>query len=457
MKHFLLLAVCLAAVFLGACSTESQFPVATGEASVRAINTIPTSPSFSFLIQERLIGAVEYKTASEPARYDDIDYTFSFEVLLPGDPPRITRVASQVLAVEADRDYTFVISGPIAAPVITVWEGDDRAWDGSETVFETRVGHTAASLGDVDVYFDAATTPPTLGPVLGTLAFGEVLPAADFETGDYILTITAAGDPTNVHFESAPVNISARISAIISVFEGDANDLSPWSVRLFNQNAGGAGVLVDPRFLPTLRLFHASMDFGAADVYFDDPLTAPVLEDHAFGDITDDLDVPAGTLPLTYTTADNIGSILIDAERAIPAIARTHLYVVRNSLGDDVLVDHFPDRRSIETRARLSIIHTATSHAAVDIYFVPRVLPIDETRELSEDALPLIRGLALSSDPRQFPMVAGSFDIFVTVLGDKTVLAGPIPLDTSLGDVIDMIIYENVDPNVVDLAFIPVP
>jgi len=456
MKRYPLLAVCLAAVSIGACSTDTELPVATGKASIRAINSIPTSPSISFLIQERAIGVVEYKTASAPARYDDLDYVFSFEAVLAGDILP-TRIASHPLKVEADKDYTFVISGPTAAPAITVWESDERVWAGSETVFAARFGHTAAPLGDVDVYFDAATTPPTLGPVLGTLAFGEVLPAADFDTGDYILTITAAGDPTIVHFESAPVNVSAPLSAIISVFEGDANDLSPWSVRLFNQNAGGAGVLVDSRFLPTLRLFHASMDFGTADVYFDDPLTLPVLEDHAFGDITDDLEVPVGTLALTYTTADNMGSILIDAERAIPAGARTHLYVVRNSSGDDVLVDHFPDRRSIETRARISIVHTATSHAAVDIYVVPRVLPIDEIRELSEDAIPRIPGLALGSDPRQFPMVAGSFDIFVTVLGEKIVLAGPVPLDTSLGDVIDMIIYENVDPDVVDLAFIPVP
>ena len=449
MKRILLLAVCLAAVFLGACSNESKLPVASGKASVRAINTIPTSPTMSFLIEERLIGTVGYKSASAPARYDDLEYNFNFELVLAGGQAP-TRVASEILDVERDKDYTFIISGEIAAPVITMWEADERAWIGDETVFETRFGHTAASLGNVDVYFADASVPPALGSELGTLAFGEILAATDFETGEYVLTITAAGDPTIVHFVSEPITVAAQITAIISVFDGDANDLSPWAVRLFNLVAGGGGTVVDSRFPPTLRLFHASKDFGSTDIYFDDPLTTPEIAGHVFGDFTGDLEVPAGVLPLTYTAADNVGSILIDAERPIIVGTRTHLYVVRNSLGNDVLVDHRPDRRPIETIARFSIINTATSHTALDLYIVPRDTSIDEAR-------PFLQGLPLSADPLEIAVVAGSFDIYITVLQEKTVLTGPMPFEVALGDFTEAIIYENDDPNVVDLVFIPIP
>ncbi len=461
MKRYLLLAVCLAAVSLGACGKESTLPEATGKASVRAINAIPTSPSYSFLIEERFIGAADYKTVTVPARYDDLDYVFNFDVVLPGDPgegPAVARVASQALDVQADKDYTFVISGATAAPVITIWEGDEREWIGGETVFEARFGHTAASLGEIDVYFLDPAVPAAQGSELGTIAFGEFVPATDLEAGSYVLTITPAGDDTTILFQSHPITLLAQTQILISVFNGDANDLSPLAARAFNLTSGGAATLVDSSSQPTVRFFHASMNFATADIYVDDPLTAPPLvEDHAFGDITGDLEVAAGIRPLTYTTANSVGSILIEAERTIGAGTRTHLYVVRNETGDDFLVDYFPDRRSIETLARLSIVNTATSHPAPDVYIVDRVLPIGDIRELSGDEIPDIPGLPLGADPLQFPFGEGSFDIFVTVRLEKIVLAGPIPIDTALGDVVDMIIYENVDPNVVDVVFIPAP
>ena len=137
MKHFLVLAMALVALSLGACTKESQFPEATGKASFRAINTIPTSPPFSFLIEERPIGNAAYKNSSSPSSFDDLEYTFNFDVVLGGNQPA-TRVASRFLAAEAGKDYTFVISGVTAAPTVTLWEGEIREW--AETDTEERIG-----------------------------------------------------------------------------------------------------------------------------------------------------------------------------------------------------------------------------------------------------------------------------------------------------------------------------
>ncbi|MDH3614487.1 MAG: DUF4397 domain-containing protein [Gammaproteobacteria bacterium] len=468
MKHFLYLAVCVALVSLGACSNESALPVAKGEASVRAINAIPASPAFSFLIEERFIGAVEYKSSSNPSRYDDLDYTFNFDVVLAGGLVR-TRVASEFLDVEADKDYTFIISGSIAAPVITLWEGDERTWDGAETVFEARFGHTAASVGNIDVYFADAAIPPALGSEQGTLAFGEFIPAAEFEAGDYVLTITSTGDPADVLFKSDSITLEERAVVMINVFDSDANDLSPLAVRLFNTVNGGTAALADVNFPPTARFFHASLDYDTVDIYIDDPLTTPLVADHAFRDVTNDLEVPAGALPLTYTTAGNIGSILIDTDRIATAGTRIHYYVVENSAGVDVLVDHFPDRRSVETLVKISIINTAAIGTAVDIYVVPPGTGID-------DVTPLLGGVPVGLDPVNFTLVevdfedesiifngnqfrdlAAGIEVYVTPLGEKTLLAGPVPLDVALGDVLEAIIYETIDPTVVDLVIAPVP
>ncbi len=452
MKRYLILAVGMAAVCLGACSNESKLPVATGKGNIRAINAIPSAPAFSFLIEERLIpgGSVEYRAATANASYDDLEYTFNFEVLLAGDTAR-TRVASQFLDVEADKDYTFVISGTIAAPVITLWEDDLREWAGDETTFEARFANTAATLGDVDVYFAEAMDPPTApvaGAATGTLAFGEIMPAAEFAEGDYILTVTPAGDETTILFQSEPFTPAVQTSIILSVFDSSPNDLAPAFISVISAGSGSSGALIDSRFRPTIRFFHASIDSGDVDIYVDDPLGAAIVSDHMFLAVTGDIEVPAGELPLTYTTAGTMGSILIDDDRTVFAGTRSNYYLIKNAAGEAAIVAANLDRRSVETFAQLSIINTAANHISVDVYIV-------DADELIDEAFPAIPGLTVGSSPAASPFPPGSYDIYVTPLGEKDVIVGPVRLDAAAGDVIETVIYDNVEPAIADLVFIP--
>ncbi|MDH3409685.1 MAG: DUF4397 domain-containing protein [Gammaproteobacteria bacterium] len=450
MKRYLIPAVCMAAVCLGACSNESKLPVATGKGNIRAINAIPSAPAFSFLIEERLIGSVDYRASTVTSSYDDLEYTFNFEVLLAGDSTR-TRVASQFLDVEADKDYTFIIGGTIAAPVITLSEGDVREWSGDETAFEARFANTAATLGDVDVYFAEAMDPPTApvaGAASGTLAFGEFSPAAEFAEGEYILTVTPAGDETTILFQSEPFTPAVQTSIILSVFDSVPNDLAPAYVSVFSSGSGGA--LVDSRFRPTIRFFHASIDAGDVDIYVDDPLGAAIVSDHMFGAVTGDIDVPAGDLPLTYTTAGGMGSILIDEDRTVFAGTRSNYYLIKSAAGEDAIVTANLDRRSVETFARLSIINTAANHGSVDVYIV-------EVDALIDEALPAIPGLTVGSSPAASPFPSGSYDIYVTASGAKDVIVGPVRLDVAAGDIIEIVVYDNIDPAIADLVFIPQP
>jgi len=452
MKRYVILAACMAAVSLGACAGDSQFPEAKGEGRVRAINAIPTSPAFSFLIEERVIGSVDYQTASMTSTFDDLEYDFNFEVALAGTLIR-TRVATEFLDVIRDKDYTFVISGDIAAPNITLWEADVREWADGETAFEARFAHTAASQGNIDVYFAPAMDPPTapvVGSELGTLAIGETLPAAEFAEGEYILTITEAGDDTEVLFRSEPISPVTQTSIIFSVFDADANDLADVSVTAINATSGGSVQLADTSFLPTVRFYHASFDLGGVDIYTEDPLVTPTVEDHVFPDVTGDIELPAGDLPLTYTTADNVGSILIDEDRTVFAGTRTNYYLIKNAAGEDALVVAVLNRRSIETIAHLSILNTAFNHAFVDVYFV-------EADELIDEVLPFIGSLPLGATPTNVPLLENSYDIYVTEPGEKTVIVGPVRLDAASGDIIETVIYDNMDPAIADLVFISPP
>ncbi len=447
-RHFYL-AICLAAVAIGACSKDSSLPLATGKGSIRAINAISTSPDFSILIEERGIGTAAYKAMSLPVDYDDLDYDFNFEILMPGGTAP-TRVATRHLDVVKDMGYTFIITGAISNPTILLWETAQREFLATDTVFEAQFGHTSPSLAAIDIFFAAPGIVPTSGAELGTLTFGDVLPVADYEAGDYVVIYTAAGNPGTVLFTSNTLSIAATATRLFSVFDTDANDLAPVAVQLLDLSSGASAPIADVSYAPTLRFLHASISVGPVDIYIEDPLGEPAVSGHAFGEFTGDIAASAGTVPLTYTAALNVGAILIDKDIVVAAGSHNQYYVIRSSAGEDVVVDYRPNRRSIETLARISVINTSTNHPLVDFYAITAGIGI-------ADELPILSSLSLDGDPIPFSVVAGDLDLYLTTPGEKTVLAGPVPITAALGDVIEFIAYDNVDPAIVDLVFVPQP
>ena len=180
-----------------ACTSDSEFPSPTGEGTIRALNAIAASPGTAFLIEEVSIGTIVFREATTPQRYDDFEYIFNAEVLLPGDTA-VTRVASLTQKIDADQDYTFLLTGQWDAPTLSVWTVADPLWEGTETVFEMRFAHLAEGTGAVDVYFAAAGVAPVLGEEQGTLNFGEILDPIEFSGGDFVVTYTTSGDPADV-------------------------------------------------------------------------------------------------------------------------------------------------------------------------------------------------------------------------------------------------------------------
>ena len=448
MRPFLYLVACAAMLAVSGCAKESDRPVATGKASFRAINAIPGSPQINFLIEQRPLGSVPYKGTSTTAQYDDLSYTFYFKAALAGDSTQ-TVIASYPLDVVADMDYTFLIGGTLTAPTIDLWTEPRKVFTGDENYLSLRIAHTAASLGDVDVYLSPPGTAPVAGQALGTLSYGDYLPPMDVDEGDYVLTYTAPGDPATILFESDTLTLTSKTSKLLTIFDADENDVAPWAVRIMDLGAGSSSLVADPNYPPTVRFLQASINFPDADIYDTDPLTTPIVTGHTFRDITGDIPMPSGTVPITYTTAGDTSMVLIDDDRDI--LAGTHQqYVVADVDGTDTIIPSLPDRRSISTVARLSIINTASNVGAVDIYLVPAGDSID-------NAGPVLFSLTVGLTPIQFPVTAQDFDIYVTAPGEKTPIAGPIPLTTQLGGVYDAIIYDTTDPTAVDFEFIPPP
>ncbi len=442
----ILLAVIAAATVAG-CGGESSLPEATGEGVVRMISAMPTAPDIGFLIEERALASVAYKSNSSPERWDDLTYTFNFEISRP--LVENTRIASRSLDVVRDIEYTFVVRGSVDAPVVDLWEIPVRSFSGSETVFEMRIGHAADALGTVDVYLGLANAAPALGDLVATLAPGEVSAPTDVEQDSYIVTITAAGDPANVLYQSVSTQIVANQSALIAVFEGDANDTAPVTIRVFN-GQGASSALTDARFPPTARFIHATTDLGTSDIYDDEALQNRIVADLAFGGVTGDIDMQVGELTITATAPGNVGAIqLQDTLTTFPGSRVNYLFTV---LADELTGAQVRvDRRSIETVARLTFFHSAANHSLVDLYVV-------EAGTSIEDAiLPRQIRLAYGLQTPSISLNAGSYDIYITTAGEKTVLDGPIGLEAGLGDVFEAVLLDRVDPSLAEFRLFPPP
>jgi hypothetical protein len=446
MRRLLLLSACLAALLISACTSGSKFPDPTGKGSIQAINAISTSPIIAFRVEERAIGNVDFKSLSSKTPFDDFEYNLNFDALLAGESEP-TRIASQSLQVVKEMEYTLVISGDLLAPTLTLWERARREYAEGDTVLEASFGHFSPALGDVDIYFADAAIVPAAGNEVGTLTPGAKLPPLDVQAGDYVLTITTAGMPEDILFTSDVMTMQAASTMLFIIFDTDANDRGPVSVRSFNTETGATTALIDPLYPPTVRFIHALQDLGAVDIYVDDPLTIPAVEDQDYREVSAEIEVSVGVLPITYTAFDNIGTILVDANISITTGVRADYYVLGNAASPASLATA-RDRRSIETLAKFTVVYTETNHDSLDVYIVEAAADIAELP-------PRFAGLTAGLDPLLTQLPEGSYDVYLTVTGEKTVVAGPLQVDLVLGDVVTAIIYDAVNPATADIVVIP--
>ena len=410
---------------LAACTSESQLPNPDGKGSIWAINGIPGSPFIQFRIEERALATLEYKQAAAPAEYDNFEYNFNFDVAIPGETEQ-DRIATITLQVEVGREHVFAVTGTLDAPVITTWTTDLREWDEAETVFEARVAHLSATLGEVDVFIQDPADPLVAGGQVARLAAGEIMDFADFEEGTYQVSVTAAGDINTLHFQSSGVTLGARTSNTISLFDGNENDTGPYVAGLMTA-AGVSFSLTDPAYLPTARFINAAQTLPAADVYRDEALTDLVATNILWGVPTADVEVTAEETTFYFTPTGSTATTLFSQNvGSIPPGVPSDVFVVGDT-DDWNAVALVADRASATTVAKFSIYHGAFNNQTFDVYIKER------DAELLEDDFPLVVGLPFGFPSTTLALAAGSYDVYLAELATKNVIGGPYALDVALG------------------------
>ena len=440
-KASVLFALVLTGLGFAGC-TESQREEATGEAGIRGIHAMPTAPAVAFLIEERSLSQLSYRGVSTAEAFDDLTYNFNFDTAFPGDTES-TRLATVSADIQPDIEYVFALTGTVDAPSIVVWETPERTFEEGETVFEASAGHLAAAAGELDVYLAPPGTAPAAGQARGTLAFGDIMEPFDVEAGDWVLTVTAAGDPADVLFQSGTQEIGERTAVLFTIQDSEPSLTSTLSVQRVTRGAG-ASQLADSRFPPTRRFVHAAFGTAGIDVVVDDDFGSPVVSGLTFGQVSADVAVPAGNADYSLTQAGNPGAILHEEEDASAANSRSTSFIAGEP-GDLELVT-FPDnRRSIPRVARLRLTLVSANFEEADIYILESGTDI-------ADAGPGFSRMKTLVSTGYLDLAPGSYDVTITVGGEKTVAAGPLTLDLASGSITDLAAVDTADPNLLEIV-----
>ncbi|ANO51002.1 DUF4397 domain-containing protein [Woeseia oceani] len=425
---------------LAGCA-ESARENATGKAVIRAVNAIVDAPAVVFKIEERSLGSLEFGDVTPIQNYDDLAYNFNYDITDIGATSS-RRLASQFLDVVADTNYLFVLSGSISNPQITLWTDDERQWEGTETVFEMGFMHLASNLGALDVYFAAPGTAPTAGAAVGTLVNGERLDPAEYAAGNYVVTLTEANDPQAIVYQSPSRTLAGASTDSILIFDHNPTRNSDVHVRHLTQ-AGTAADLVDARVSPTGQFLHAAPAIGNVDIAENDDFASLLLADQPFGNLSGEITLSAGTNDYTWTDAGNMGAILVESEEVIAADYKRTL-VLAGPAADHTILNVQSIRRPFSTSARLNIINAADNAETVDIYFLP-------DGDSIADFTPISSGIPFTFSTGMTPVIAGDYEITITVAGSQTVLAGPLDISLANRDVVEVYVMDTADPNAMSL------
>jgi len=446
MKRLVLVFALLALV---SCAGESNLPTPTGKGTIRSINAMAGSPSVAFRLEKFLVGQAGFQDVTNSLRFDDFDYIFNWEAVYLGELSA-RNIASHMDKIETGMDYTFVLTGNVNAPVVNVWESSEREWNGDETVIELQFANyapEASVLGPIDVYLAPDGTVPVAGEQIATLDFGEIMPPIDVEAIEYVLTITRAGDPMDILFQSLPTLYIAQSAVISPIFDGDEHQETAYLSVLLVNKTGATARLVDATADPTIRFIQASIDLATSDVYDDVTLTNLILSGHAFADITNDMPIAIGQTSHYYTPVGDTSAVLF--ESGIATVQNTHWnWVVLGTAGNRFAHSYLPNRRSVSIYARLQFFHAALNNTFVDIYVVDADVPIDDENTTLFD-------FTFSVLVPPLPYASGSYDIYVTLPNEKTVIGGPLRINVIDGDVVELMLFDTVDPAVVDIRVLP--
>ncbi len=446
--HQLLLFV---AVGVATGCSDSNEDTVTGEGSLRTLHAIPELGRVQFLIEETLLASVDFKQASGISEFDDLEYEFNFDTLLPGDS-EATRIASLDLSVDAETEYTFVLAGSFEAPEIVLWQQFGRDWqqelddaeddDTEVTAIEVSFGHVSTRAQALDIFLEPPGMSPLAATPKATLAERDFQTAIELQEGEYQLVMTPAGDPSTILFASDPIEIFAATSNLFVVLDDGGETTAEFSVRWIGTGLGTE--LLDLNLAAELSVYHSAFGTDDVDVVASNGLASPLVQGLSFGNESERVGIDEDVLNITVTPSGNPGVFLTQRQFAIQKGSYNRVFLV-GLPGDMQAVRLGYDRRQVATLARVQFFQSAARFTTLDAYIV------DKDTDITLIA-PTYSSLLYGSGVDFNPFEPGEYIIVITESGTKNVIGGPIAADLTAGNNYLVVVADSENISAVDVV-----
>ena len=403
-------ALALASVVLAGCESEGG-RVRSPSTDVNVIHVAGSFGNLQFRRVERLEGTLNYRSSSR-FTWDSGPYTFNIDTTLPGlDAP--LRLYSFTADLAAGNDYSIVLTeanGWLRELIVAAPEDEPSATEADVIVVNTAAGLDSA----VDVYVEPPGAVLAAATPLGSAGFLESLPVAPLAPGEYELSVTQAGNPTNVIMVSDAFELTGGVRTTITVIDG-LSSASPAAALV--SAAGFDTPLTDRELRAGMRVLNAMTTGDPLDVTVNSNFSPPLISSAPFAVPTSYALVIPGEHVLQVTPAGNSGAIEVETPfRAFPGQRGT--WFIRGDPGALVALYSPDSQRLVRDTAELTVYYGGTTFDSVDVFVVP---PDTDLNSVAPTAT------MTQSDALSFVYLGlGGYTVTVRESGTQSVLAGPV-------------------------------
>ena len=202
----------------------------------------------------------------------------------------------------------------------------------------------------------------------GTVSFLGTLPARTIPPGDYEITVTAAGNRTNVLLRSGAFGLGAPESTAFVITPLGGEGLTPISVVGINS---GGGVLTHADAPAAVRVINGAADGAPRDVAFGGEFNPPLFSAAPFAVPTTYAQRAPGTeVQVNVTPAGNPGVLEVDQKVNLTA-TRKHTLLINGPTGTLTLAYTTDDDRRLVKGAQLRSYNAASQFTALDFLVIP--------------------------------------------------------------------------------------
>ncbi|WDD97341.1 DUF4397 domain-containing protein [Thalassomonas actiniarum] len=419
--------------------------------TIQLYNVSSNAPAILMTIDDISRSSASFGETTSNYTYE-VDDEYELELSWQEDDDNEQVIYEELLEIVKDERKLLVVAGDIQQPDIIFYQFEEEdlvdlkdADDDEDDQFVLKFLNMQAGFSGVDVYLSENDETFEEAILLGQLSYSEMSQAFNYDTGDYKIYLTEAGN-TEVLFETDTLEFPYSSQYIMALRENTGPGESPFAMDKISKSSSTVEY-TNVESSAEFRVYNGLIGHGTVDLYLDEVDDSPEMSAIAEGAFSESVLLENGDYAM-HLTAENTTEVMtenhlltlnsnndktvffyeteVDEDEndddchihddCTEVEYETNTLTVDNSYGHS-LYDH-----------QIQMIHLTDEYSAVDVYFVRH----DETIDSAQYSL-----YSKVFDSTSVTLPNDSYDIYVTTTqneGELILASLAVTLDEDSGD-----------------------